>query len=156
MSAPIRDKDCRCIVGTKYNRYDSKPFWTYYGKTISTELENNCSKNNPRHAMVSHRKEIKLFGIVVGYLKWNESNPERKEYSKPQNYAALLGTSGGIIGEIATSGMRSTLSNMFMSEVRESRGGRWSKYIVIDKHKFINWFKGKDVYCNECDKWHFK
>ena len=38
-----------------------------------------------------------------------------------------------------------------------SRGlGSMSRYIAIDKHKNRKWFIGKDVYCNECERWHFK
>lgn len=32
---------------------------------------------------------------------------------------------------------------------------RGSKYIVIDKHKFRSIFLFSDVYCKECDVWHF-
>lgn len=35
-------------------------------------------------------------------------------------------------------------------------GGSFSQFIVVAKHKFRRFFFTKDVYCEECDQWHFK
>lgn len=69
MSAPIRDRVCGCIVASRYNRYDKKPFYCSYGKDVVTETQ-NCV----RHKRIHHKKEIILFGKVIGYLEWNEGN----------------------------------------------------------------------------------
>ena len=69
MSVPIRSRTCGhgCIMATRNNYYDNKPWWAHYGYDEIT-VKNTC----PVHKLETHRQEIKnLFSTVIGYLKWN-------------------------------------------------------------------------------------
>lgn len=150
MSKPIRDRSCGCIVGTAHNMNENIPFWASLGNEVKT-IAHTCRKNKLEHTVVKHRQEIKnLFGTVIGYLVWNTSNPRIKQYVEPKDYST------GMSGGFGASDLKLKLQNLYLTEMIESRGGRWSRYIVIDKCKNRHIFSGKDVYCEECNKWHFK
>lgn len=102
MSKPIRNHACGCIMATRGNRNDKKPFWAWYGYGMTTE-----KKTCPIHILIHHSVEIMNLAFkVIGHLEYNEGN--------------------------------------------------FSRYITIDKHKNRSIFYNKDVYCNQCECWHFK
>lgn len=107
MSAPIRSGTCGCCVSTRYNRYDTPPFYTYCGVAVLVG-NNRCPEHRPEHERIATwRKPVKFLGKVIGYLQYKT-------------------------------------------------GGRFSQYIVIAEHQFRKYFFWKEVYCEECKKWHFK
>ena len=158
MSKPIRDKNCECLIGTSLNRNDKKPFWTHYGKHTLEKIK-SCRNGILAHDLYRHRIEIiNLFGIVIGYLEYNENNVKGSAlYYQPNKYSKEL-LNGKIFGIVVEPTIKRKLKVLEAQERVESRGGRFSKYIVVNDHKNARWFiiSNKDVYCNECKSWHFK
>lgn len=99
MSVPIRNRSCGCVIGSRLNRHDTKPFWCYWGLYTEEKIQ-TC----PVHFHFNYTRRILFIFKDVGYMAW------------------------------------------------KTRG---SYYITINEHRYRNIFLFSDVYCKECNKWHY-
>lgn len=70
MRVPIRSGTCGCCISTKYNRYDTTPFYTYCGEPVVVR-HNKCPMNKPEHENITtYQKPIYFFGKLIGHLQF--------------------------------------------------------------------------------------
>jgi hypothetical protein len=70
MSFPVYDPECWCLLFSKHNTYQKKPWYMRYGKE-EIEKVSSCPKGNLEHDLYHAKREIKFLWFVVGHLETN-------------------------------------------------------------------------------------